>query len=51
MWANVEVGGEHWFRNAFAVRYFAGYARRWQVDSAGSTSGVPYFGMGFGRAF
>jgi len=51
MWANVEVGGEHWFHNAFALRYFAGYARGWQVDQAGSTLGLPYFGVGLGRAF
>ena len=26
-WANVEIGGEHRFRNGFALRYFGGYGR------------------------
>jgi len=52
LWANFEVGGEHWWRNHFALRYFVGYAQGCQADScSGSTLAIPYFGIGFGRAF
>jgi hypothetical protein len=51
MWANFEIGGEHWIRK-FALRYFLGYARGCEIaSSCSSTLNLPYFGMGFGVAF
>jgi hypothetical protein len=51
IWANTEIGGEHWFQSGFALRYFGGYARGCQVSSCTSALGLPYLGVGFGRAF
>lgn len=49
LWANVEIGGEHWERN-FAFRYFVGWASGCRVDSC-TVFGLPYIGMGAGIAF
>jgi hypothetical protein len=50
MWANFEIGGEHWLVGGFAVRYFAGYARGCQLTSC-TALGLPYIGAAFGAAF
>ena len=51
VWANLEIGGEHWLRGGLAMRYFAGYAHGWRTDSPSSTVNLPYFGGGIGYAF
>jgi hypothetical protein len=52
LFANVELGGEHWFSNGFALRYFAGVALGWETAN-GRYFGLPlpYTGVGLGRAF
>ncbi len=51
LWANFEIGGEHWLRGGFAFRYFAGYAHGWRTDDPSSTLDFPYVGTGIGYAF
>jgi hypothetical protein len=55
-WGNVELGGEHWFRRGFAVRYFVGYAHGCTTESCNTTAygaslNIPYAGFGIGYAF
>lgn len=56
LWANLEIGGEHWGRSGFALRYFLGLARGMTLDPVGSSVNgqtllLPYFGLGLGYAF
>ena len=57
VWANVEVGTEHWWRSGFALRTFLGYARGCSATScttataSGGDLAIPYFGFGLGYAF
>ncbi|HEY7372284.1 MAG TPA: hypothetical protein VIF57_09015 [Polyangia bacterium] len=52
LWTNVEAGGEHWWRNNIALRYFAGVAVGCRTDAGcNSVIGYPYTGVGIGRAF
>ncbi len=51
LWANFEIGGEHWLGGGLAFRYFAGYAHGWKTDAPSSTLDIPYFGSGIGYAF
>jgi hypothetical protein len=55
LWENVELGGEHWNRGGFAVRYYLGLAFG-EVPGAHSsptmsTTALPYIGFGIGYAF
>lgn len=56
LWTNLEIGGEHWTRGGFAIRYFVGYAIGKPVGAqpAGtdlSPLSFPYTGVGIGYAF
>jgi hypothetical protein len=56
LWTNVEIGGEHWTRAGFAIRYFVGYATGTIVGSGVDAVMVkplsfPYTGVGIGYAF
>jgi hypothetical protein len=57
VWANVEIGTEHWWRSGFALRTFLGYARGCSATSCttatanGGDLAIPYFGFGLGYAF
>src|SRR3954468_10906505 len=48
LWANFEIGGEHWLRGGLAFRYFAGYAHGWKTDAPSGALDIPYFGSGIG---
>ena len=48
IWANFETGLEHWWRNGFATRVFAGYAHGF---ASGDSFNLPYLGFGLGYAF
>jgi hypothetical protein len=48
VWANLEVGGEHWSAGGLALRYFVGYGHGL---AAGTSYNIPYFGVGLGYAF
>lgn len=48
IWSNLETGFEHWWRNGFAIRAFAGYAHGFAV---GDSFNLPYLGVGMGYAF
>jgi hypothetical protein len=48
IWTNFEVGLEHWWRNGFATRLFAGYAHGF---ASGDSFNLPYLGLGLGYAF
>jgi hypothetical protein len=50
-WINVELGGEHWFRNGFALRYFVGAGHGWETATGGTFPVLPYTGVGLGKAF
>lgn len=53
VWSNFEIGGERWWSNGFAMRYFVGYAHGWCTSSScvSALDNIPYFGWGFGYAF
>ena len=56
LWGNLEIGGEHWTRRGFAIRYFVGLAQGEalspQSDSInGQRLLIPYTGLGLGYAF
>jgi hypothetical protein len=56
LWTNLEIGGEHWTRAGFAIRYFVGYALGKQVGAQLAATDVsplayPYTGVGIGYAF
>ncbi len=56
LWTNLEIGGEHWTRAGFAIRYFVGYAIGKQVGAQLPAADVsplafPYTGVGIGYAF
>ena len=57
LWSNFEIGGEQWWPNGFALRYFVGYGHGWCVNGTcrsaigESTVNTPYFGFGLGYAF
>jgi len=56
VWANLEVGSEHWWRSGFALRTFLGFARGCSMTScttspSGGSLAIPYFGLGLGYAF
>jgi hypothetical protein len=56
LWTNLEIGGEHWTRAGFAIRYFVGYAIGKTVGSQPAQTNVspldlPYTGVGIGYAF
>jgi hypothetical protein len=56
LWTNLEIGGEHWTRGGFAIRYFVGYAIGKIVGSGvesadASPLSFPYTGVGIGYAF
>jgi hypothetical protein len=48
IWSNFETGFEHWWRNGFAIRVFAGYAHGF---ASGDSFNLPYLGFGLGYAF
>ena len=56
LWTNLEIGGEHWTRGGFAIRYFVGYAIGKTVGTQAmgendSPLQLPYTGVGIGYAF
>ncbi|HTA20317.1 MAG TPA: hypothetical protein VK989_13555, partial [Polyangia bacterium] len=56
LWTNLEIGGEHWTRAGFAIRYFVGLAIGKQVGAQLAATDVsplafPYTGVGIGYAF
>jgi hypothetical protein len=56
LWANFEIGGEHWWGFGLALRYFLGYAVGCTSAScsrtpAGGSLRFPYLGIGIGYAF
>lgn len=56
LWGNFELGGEHWTRRGFAIRYFFGVASgETLAPRSGSINGetlvIPYTGFGMGYAF
>jgi hypothetical protein len=56
LWTNLEIGGEHWTRGGFAIRYFVGYAIGKPVGTQAmgqndSPLEFPYTGVGIGYAF
>jgi hypothetical protein len=55
LWANFEIGGEHWSRGGFALRYYLGFARGAMLQSAPASASsflaFPYLGIGLGYAF
>jgi hypothetical protein len=48
IWSNFETGIEHWWRNGFAIRVFAGYGHGL---ASGNSFNLPYLGFGLGYAF
>ena len=48
IWSNFETGLEHWWRNGFAIRLFAGYGHGF---ASGNSFNLPYLGFGLGYAF
>jgi hypothetical protein len=48
IWSNLETGLEHWWRNGFAIRLFAGYGHGF---ASGNNFNLPYLGFGLGYAF
>ncbi len=48
IWSNFETGLEHWWRNGFATRLFAGYGHGF---ASGNSFNLPYLGFGLGYAF
>ncbi len=53
LWGNFEIGGEHWSRSGFAIRYFLGIASGCAVASCEKADRrvLPYLGLGLGYAW
>lgn len=55
IWANFEIGSEHWSRGGFAFRYYLGFAHGMMLGSQSSADrpvpDIPYLGIGLGYAF
>jgi hypothetical protein len=56
LWLNLEIGGEHWSTQGFAVRYFLGWANGCTFVGCSrtvnnGTLSFPYLGIGLGYAW
>ena len=53
LWSNFEIGGEHWSRSGFAIRYYLGLAHATMLGAPPSNgiATIPYLGIGLAYAF